>query len=70
MQDHRVSIRASHGEFPEHESLEAILFDPEPDTESKWQPHEAISKYIMKVSARNQKMKLFMRILSKTQLFL
>ena len=55
MQDHRVSTQASDGEFPEHQSLEAILFDPEPDTESKWQPHEAISKYITKVFSKKSK---------------
>ena len=42
LQDGRVSIQAGNGEFPEHQSLEAIFFDPEPDTESKWQPHKAI----------------------------
>ena len=34
LQDDRVSIQAGDGEFPEHHSLEAIFFDPEPDTES------------------------------------
>ena len=62
LQDDRVSIQASDGEFPEHHSLEAIFFDPEPDTESKWQPQEAIANYITKFSAKNQKMKLFTRI--------
>ena len=36
MQDDRVSIQASDGEFPEHHSLEAIFFDLEPDTESNY----------------------------------
>ena len=36
MQDGRVSIQASDGEFSEDQSLEAIFFDPEPDMESKW----------------------------------
>ena len=35
LQDDRVSIQASDGEFPEHHSLEAMFLDPEPDTESK-----------------------------------
>ena len=48
MQDDRLSIQAGDGEFPEHHSLEAIFLDPESDTESKWQPHEAISNYITK----------------------
>ena len=70
LQDDEVSIQASGGEFPEHHSLEAIFFDPEPDTESKWQPHEAISNYITKFLVKNQRMKLLLRILSKTQVFL
>ena len=52
LQDNGVSIQASDqasdGEFPEHHSLEAIFFDPEPDIKSKWQPHKAISNYITK----------------------
>ena len=35
MQDDMVLIEASDGEFP-HQSLEAIFFDPELNTESKW----------------------------------
>ena len=31
LQDDGVSIQASDGEFPEHHSLEAIFFNPEPD---------------------------------------
>ena len=55
LQDDRVSIQASDGEFPEHHSLEAIFFDPEPDIESKWQPHEAISNYITKFFSKKSK---------------
>ena len=55
MQDDRVSIQASDGEFPEHHSLEAIFFDLEPDTESKWQPHKAISNYIRKFFSKKSK---------------
>ena len=55
IQDGRVSIQASDGEFPEHHSLRAIFFDPEPDTESKWQPHEAVSNYIMKFFRKKSK---------------
>ena len=54
-QDDRVSIQASDGEFPEHHSLQAIFFDPEPDTESKWQPYEAISNYITKFFNKKSK---------------
>ena len=32
-QDDRVLIQASDREFPDHHSLEAIFFHPEPDTE-------------------------------------
>ena len=35
LQDDRVSIQASDGEFPEHHSLEAIFFDPEPNIQIK-----------------------------------
>ena len=55
MQDDGVSIQASDGEFPEHLSLEATFFDPEPDTESKWQPHKAISNYISKFFRKKSK---------------
>ena len=55
LQDLRVSIQASNGEFPEHHSLEVIFFDPEPDIESKWQPHEAISNYITKFFSKKSK---------------
>ena len=55
LQDDRVSNQASDGEFPEHHSLEAFFFDPEPDTESKWQPHEAISNYIMTFFSKKSK---------------
>ena len=69
LQDDRVLIQASEGEFPEHHSLEAIFFDPEPDIESKWQPHEAISNYITKFFSKKPNDELFARILSKTQVF-
>ena len=55
LQDDRVSIQANDGEFPEHHSLEAIFFDPDPDIESKWQPHEAILNYITKVFSKKSK---------------
>ena len=55
MQDGKVLIEASGGEFPEHRSLEAIFFVPEPDTKSKWQPHEAISNFIMKFFSKKSK---------------
>ena len=58
LQDDRVSIQGSDGEFPEHHSLEAIFFNPEPDTESKWQPHEAVSNYIMKFFSKKSKDKV------------
>ena len=35
--------------------MEAIFFDPEPDTESKWQPHEAISNYTTKFFSKKSK---------------
>ena len=35
MQDDRVFIHASDGEFSEHQSLEIIFFDPEQNTELK-----------------------------------
>ena len=69
LQDDKVSTQACDGEFPEHHSLETIFFNPEPDTESKWQPHEAISADSRSFSARSQKMKLFLRMLSETQVF-
>ena len=55
MQDDRVSIQASDGEFRKHYSLEAIFFDPKPDMESKWQPQEAISNYITKCLSKKSK---------------
>ena len=39
LQDDRVSFQVCDGEFPEYRGLEAIFFIPEPDMESKWQPH-------------------------------
>ena len=35
--------------------MEAIFFDPEPDTKSKWQPHEAVSNYITKFFSKKSK---------------
>ena len=35
--------------------MEAIIFDPEPDTESKQQPHKAISNYITKFFSKKSK---------------
>ena len=55
LQDDKVLIQASDGEFPEHHSLEATFFNPEPDIESKWQPHEAISNYITKFFSKKSK---------------
>ena len=55
MQDDKASIQASDGEFPEHHSLEAIFFDPDPDMELKWQPHKTISNYIMKFFSMKSK---------------
>ena len=55
LQNDRVLIQASDGEFPEHHSLEAIFFDPEPDIESKWQPQEAISNHITKFFSKKIK---------------
>ena len=48
-------IQAGDGEFPDHQSLEAIFFDPDSDTESNWQPHEAISNYITTFFSKKSK---------------
>ena len=35
--------------------MEAIFFGPEPDIESKWQPHKVISNYITKFFNKKSK---------------
>ena len=55
MQDDRVSIQVSDGEFPDHQSMEAILFHPEPDRKSRWQPHLVFANYITKVFSKTSK---------------